>query len=62
MLGDIGYRCETLAEMQTTIADVARDFPTEHYQRQQAAMLRGRERFRPSSVAPTLRALLQERP
>jgi hypothetical protein len=59
-LGDIGYRCETLAEMQTTIADIAREFPAERYQRQCAAMLRGRERFEPSSVAPTLKAILRE--
>jgi hypothetical protein len=59
-LGAIGFRCETLGEMQTKIADIAREFPAERYQRQRAAMLRGRERFEPSSVAPTLKAILRE--
>ena len=59
-LGDIGYRCETLAQMQNVIETLAREFPAERYEQQRAALLRGREIFEPTKIAPTLKAIIEE--
>lgn len=59
-MGDIGYRCETLPEMQDTIHKLARDFPVERYERQREAMREGRSMFDPPAVAPTLRRIFSE--
>lgn len=61
-MGDIGYRCETLAQMQNTIEELSRDFPAVSYEAQRDAMKTGRTIFDPAAVAPVLRKIIEENP
>lgn len=58
-MGDIGYLCDTVAEMTKLLHDLCSSFPTTRYFAQQEQLLRGREVFSPGSVAIALRRAFQ---
>jgi hypothetical protein len=58
-MGDIGYRCETLTEIQTVIMELARSFPMIRYREQQNTIFHGRELFDSASLAPALKDIMQ---
>jgi len=56
ILGDIGYLCDSYADMERVIAEIAEKFPEERYNTQCSNILSGRKIFEPSTIAKSLRA------
>lgn len=57
-MGDIGYLCDTVEEMEEVMRSIVRQFPAARYQAQVANLLRHRSIFEPATVARTLRRIL----
>ena len=57
-LGDIGYLCDSPADMEATMRSIADHFPSERYARQRQNLLRSHERFSPATLASRLGPLL----
>jgi hypothetical protein len=50
-LGDIGYLCEDIEDVENTIVQIARQFPIVRYRQQVANILSKRTEFSPATVA-----------
>jgi hypothetical protein len=57
-MGDIGYLCDSVEEMQSVVRSILEAPPIERYARQCANILEGRSMFEPPNVAPLLREAL----
>jgi hypothetical protein len=57
-MGDIGYGCTSVQEMQDLIVSLVRSFPSERYKGQCATILRTRNIFSPQTVGQRLRELV----
>ena len=56
-MGDIGYGCRNVKEMQDLVISLLRSFPAERYRQQCENILRGRDIFSPRVVSGHLRDL-----
>ena len=56
-LGDVGYLCDSLEEVQEVVESLLRRFPIERYRAQRRAALLGRRIFAPQTLAPRLREI-----
>lgn len=54
-MGDIGYLCDSLEQMQELIESILTHFPLERYHAQRRAILEGRGLFSPETLAARLR-------
>lgn len=59
-MGDIGHLCDTYEEMLEVILALDREFPAARYRSQCENILRGRGIFEPATLAPQLRAIVDE--
>jgi len=59
-MGDIGYLCDSLDEMQAVMLEILHDFPGQRYQAQRQNILHGRRIFEPETLAPRLREIGRE--
>lgn len=59
-MGDIGYLCGSCDEMFGLIEAIAKSFPAERHRQQCENILRGRALFEPETLAPKLRAIVEE--
>jgi len=59
-IGDIGYLCDNLDEVQATVLSLAREMPIARYRQQCENILRGRQMFEPKTLARNLRATIHE--
>ena len=57
-LGDVGYLCDDLAQMEEIVASICRSFPAERYRAQCQIIVDGRGRFSAEQVGPHLRKLI----
>ena len=57
-MGDIGYGCNSVQEMQDQIISLIRSFPAERYREQCATILRTRDIFSPRILSGQLRTLI----
>ncbi len=57
-MGNIGYGCANVQDMQDQILSLIRSFPSERYKEQCATILRARDIFSPRVVSGQLRALI----
>ncbi|MBI3945607.1 MAG: hypothetical protein HY321_06800 [Armatimonadetes bacterium] len=60
MMGDIGYLCDTPEQMRDLMLSLLARFPADRYVSQCENIRRGRARFEPPSLAPTLRAIIED--
>ncbi len=59
-LGDIGYLCEDLADMESRLRRILEEFPSEDYAFQIENIERNKIRFSPTAIATDLKANLPE--
>ncbi len=59
-MGDIGYLCGSYDEMLQVVTELSQDFPQERYRQQCDNILKGRALFEPNTLAPRLRAIVEE--
>ncbi len=59
-MGDIGYLCETYADVENTILEILETKPASRYRIQQKNILAKRVQFSPSGVSTKLRAVLEQ--
>ena len=57
-MGDIGYLCDDVEEMRTTVDAILRDPPRERYRRQSENILNKRHVFETAAVGAQLRDVL----
>jgi len=58
-LGNIGYLCDSVEEVENRVAALIDDFPAGTYAEQTAAIVDRRSLFEPATQAPNLRAIIQ---
>ena len=58
-MGDIGYLCDSLTEMQEAILSILRHFPTDRYRQQCENIQRERHIFEPETLAPQFRSIAE---
>jgi hypothetical protein len=58
LMGDIGYLCDDVAEMQAVVTGILRDPPHERYRQQSLNILTGRKAYSPAEVGAQLRATM----
>jgi len=58
-MGDIGYLCDSLTQMEELLRELCARFPKSHYAAQQQELRKGREVFAPVAVGASLRAALE---
>ncbi|HUN21846.1 MAG TPA: hypothetical protein PK299_01790 [Anaerolineales bacterium] len=59
LMGNIGYLCKSVAEMQALVEQLSTNFDADLYAQQQANILKGRDVFNPQRVANVLRARIE---
>jgi len=59
-MGDIGYLCDSYEEMVAVIKAIILEFPIIRYQRQIENIRKGRIMFEPGTLAPRLRAIVDD--
>lgn len=57
-MGDIGFLCDSLQEMEKKVLEISSNFPAERYKEQCAAIERGRQRFSPEHLASRIREII----
>jgi glycosyltransferase involved in cell wall biosynthesis len=60
-MGDIGYLCDSLGELEEVVTGILKSPPYERYRRQSHAILAHRSLFSPAAIAAQLRDLLPAR-
>jgi hypothetical protein len=59
VMGDIGYLCDSLAQVHQTVREICLRFPRSHYLAQQEQIRKGRQAFAPPAVGRSLREAFQ---
>jgi hypothetical protein len=58
LMGDIGYLCDSYEEMVDTIKSIIMEFPSVRYEHQVENIRKGRVIFKPKTLAPRLREIV----